>query len=443
MAQTRTVRLRGRSKEAIVRDLEEVRRRTLRLVAPVSDEDLVTQQDPIVSPLNWDLPHIGYFENQWLVHALDGPDARKAHVDPVLEALDNERYERAEKRLPDRAGCVARLEETRARTLDRLDRLEPNPEDPLLAEWFAHEMIINHELQHQENMAMALQFVPQGRYRAPRSGRQPKRGPRPEGMVSVDAGPFPMGIPKRAGTYDNEWPLHTIHVEPFEIDRAPVTNGEFLRFVEDGGYEEPSHWPQDSWDFVGGVGVRHPSPWSRAEDASWRVREFDRERALPLDEPVWGVSWYEAAAYASWAGKRLPTEAEWEMAALWDPVRRVKRVYPWGGRWEEDRANLDQRRFGTTPVGAWPNGVSASGCHQMVGDVWEWTATEFSSYPGFEAFPYREYSEVFFDEGYYVLRGGSWMTHPRIGRGTFRNWAYPHLRHWFAGFRCARSVGGE
>jgi iron(II)-dependent oxidoreductase len=213
--------------------------------------------------------------------------------------------------------------------------------------------------------------------------------------------------------------------------------------MEDGGYGEASHWPEDSWDFVGGIGIEHPSSWTRTKEGRWAIREFDRVRPLPLDEPVWGVGWYEAAAFASWAGKRLPTEAEWEKAAVWDAERGVKRTYPWGASWDAGKANLGSRLFGTAPIGSYPEGVSPSGCHQMVGDVWEWTSDAFAAYPGFAAFPYKEYSEIFYGEGYMVLRGGSFATHPQMGRGTFRNWMFPHLRHVFAGFRCARDVDGD
>jgi iron(II)-dependent oxidoreductase len=168
---------------------------------------------------------------------------------------------------------------------------------------------------------------------------------------------------------------------------------------------------------------------------------MDRVRPLPEDEPVVHVSYWEADAYARWAGKRLPTEQEWEKAATWDPARGVKRRHPWG---EEapapERANVDQLVFSPAPAGAYPEGASAYGVHQMIGDVWEWTSTDFYGYPGFEAYPYAEYSEVFVGPGYKVLRGGSWATRPAVARGTFRNWDHPIRRQIFSGFRCARDA---
>jgi gamma-glutamyl hercynylcysteine S-oxide synthase len=170
-----------------------------------------------------------------------------------------------------------------------------------------------------------------------------------------------------------------------------------------------------------------------------RIR-FGRREPLPGAEPVQHVCWFEADAYARWAGKRLPTEAEWEKAATWDRVGE-KRRYPWGDEEPGDEhANLGQRRFGPAPAGSFPAGASAWGCQQLLGEVWEWTSSDFAPYPGFEAFPYREYSEVFFGSEYKVLRGGSWATHPVVARGTFRNWDYPIRRQIFAGFRCARDA---
>ncbi len=186
-----------------------------------------------------------------------------------------------------------------------------------------------------------------------------------------------------------------------------------------------------------------PKHWYQKEPHDWWTQRFGFDDPLRMDAPVVHVSYYEADAYARWAGKRLPTEAEWEKAASWDPKTETKRLYPWGNEPPAPggaRANLDQLAFGPAEVGAYPAGASAYGALGMIGDVWEWTSSEFSAYPGFEAFPYPEYSEIFFDESYMVLRGGSWATRPGAIRSTFRNWDFPIRRQLFVGFRCARDA---
>jgi iron(II)-dependent oxidoreductase len=250
-----------------------------------------------------------------------------------------------------------------------------------------------------------------------------------------------MGTDVDPWAYDNEMPAHEVELAPFWIDTAPVDNASFLGFVGSGGYGDSRWWTEEGWAWRQKAGLEHPQFWQREGAGSWSRRRYGRIEALPLDEPVQHVCWYEADAFARWAGKRLPTEAEWEMAASWDSTARRKLRFPWGDEApEEHRANLGQRRFGPAPVGAYPAGASPWGCHQMVGDVWEWTSTDFLPYPGFASFPYREYSEVFFGGGYKVLRGGSWATHPVAIRTTFRNWDWPIRRQIFCGFRCARDA---
>jgi iron(II)-dependent oxidoreductase len=254
----------------------------------------------------------------------------------------------------------------------------------------------------------------------------------------VPAGPFVMGTDNRTLAYDNERPAHEVHVPAFRIDVAPVTNRAYLRFVEDGGYRRRELWDDDGAAWLALADVGHPAGWLRQADGTWCERAFGRVEPLLPDQPVVHVCWYEARAFARWAGKRLPTEAEWEKAAAWDLERLVPRRHPWGDAAPTpERANLDQRCFAPAAVGAYPAGQSYFGCHQMLGCVWEWTDGEFAPYPGFEVFPYPEYSALHFERGYKVLRGGSWATQPLVARNTFRNWDLPQRRQIFAGFRCA------
>ena len=248
-----------------------------------------------------------------------------------------------------------------------------------------------------------------------------------------------MGTTGDAAAYDNERPAHTVQVPAFWLDTTPVTNGAYQEFLDDGGYDDQRWWSTAGWQWSRRAGIRAPAFW-HSDGHSWWRRRFGRIEPVPADEPVQHVSWYEAQAYATWAGKRLPTEAEWEKAARHDPATGTSRSYPWGEEPPQERhANLDQRHLGPRPVTG-TAGAAPCGAVQLLGDVWEWTGTDFAGYPGFVAYPYREYSEVFFGSDYKVLRGGSWATHSSVARASFRNWDYPIRRQIFAGFRCARNV---
>ena len=256
-------------------------------------------------------------------------------------------------------------------------------------------------------------------------------------MVRFPGGALDIGTDDRSAAYDNERPSHRVELAPFWIDRAPVTNGEFVDFIEAGGYSTRAYWSDAGWAWVKTSGARSPMYWTRSGDG-WHSRSMDQSGPVEPDHPVCHVSYYEAEAFARHAGKRLPTEFEWEAAASWNPSGS-KLSYPWG----EQSARQGSRQPGSTVVwdpagGELPRNVSPLGCYGMIGDVWEWTSSDFLGYPGFQSFPYPEYSEAFFGNEYKVLRGGSWATRPGAIRSTFRNWDYPIRRQIFSGFRCAR-----
>jgi iron(II)-dependent oxidoreductase len=220
-----------------------------------------------------------------------------------------------------------------------------------------------------------------------------------------------------------------------------VTNAAYLAFIEAGGYSEPRWWSAAGWEWRCQSNHVAPAFWRRT-GGQWLRRRFGLVEPVPPDAPVQHVCYYEAEAFAQWARRRLPTEAEWEKAASWDPATESKRHYPWGDAAPTaELANLGQRHLQPAPVGSYPRGASAYGVQQLIGDIWEWTASDFTAYPGFVAYPYREYSEVFYGTEYKVLRGGSWATDPVACRNTFRNWDYPIRRQIFAGFRTARDAG--
>ena len=265
----------------------------------------------------------------------------------------------------------------------------------------------------------------------------------PGGHTGLEAITIPGGeceIGARAGVfaYDNELPRHHTDVRAFRIGRTPITNATYLTFVEGGGYERRPWWRAEAWAWKEEYDITHPEGWARGPDGTWRRWTLDGWTPLDPDEPVVHLSWFEADAFARAQGARLPTEAEWEKAATWDQESGSARAYPWGDDPpDESRANLDHGLLGPAPAGAYPEGASAYGVLGLLGDVWEWTASDFRGYEGFVAHPYREYSEVFFGSDYKVLRGGSWATRARVATPTFRNWDLPQRQQIFSGVRLA------
>jgi iron(II)-dependent oxidoreductase len=441
--------------ETVRQRLEQVRERTLALIAPVEWGELRRQHVPILSPMVWDLGHVANFEEQWLLRALGSGGPLVEGYDSMFDPTANPRPTREGLPLPDRRKLFDYLGRVREAVLERAagngsgagagggaDLIRR-----LLDHGFVYEMVAEHEEQHQETLLQALQAMGEPHYLPAVRRAPPQAGPVPEAMVEVPAGAFVAGTDRPGFVYDNERRAHQVDLPGFAIDPAPVTNRAYLEFIGDGGYRRRELWSDAGWAWREETAAEAPLYWRRdgaggGDGASgWTLRRMDRRFPVPPGEPVTHVSYWEAEAFARWAGKRLPTEMEWEKAALWDPEAGRSRLYPWGDEPPGgDRANLDQLAFGPAPVGAYPRGVSAYGCHQMLGDVWEWTSSDFTAYPGFTAFPYAEYSEVFFGPGYRVLRGGSWATRPAVARGTFRNWDYPIRRQIFTGFRCARSL---
>jgi iron(II)-dependent oxidoreductase len=448
------------TRELVAAHLEYARARTLHLLDGFGDDDLSRQVSPLMSPLVWDLAHIGHYEELWLLRNLSGAPPTDAHFDDVYDAFKHPRRERPSLRILDSRGARGYLASVRSRALDVLGTAALDGDDPLLHDAFVYGMVVQHEHQHDETMLATVQLMER---RLPENAAftaalvVPKSAPAGAGdgddggEITLPGGPFVMGTDAEPWAYDNERPAHEVLVPPFRIDRTPVTNARYAEFLADGGYDDPRLWTDTGWKWRMEADLTAPQFWRREGTepgaGAWSVLRFGQR--LPLAEiatqPVQHVCWYEADAYARWAGKRLPTETEWEYAASWAPDGR-KRRFPWGDQDPDDSlANLGQVRMGPDPCGERPRGASGFGVEQMVGDVWEWTASDFTAYPRFRSFPYREYSEVFFPSPgeageYKVLRGGSWATHPSAMRTTFRNWDYPIRRQIFSGFRCARDA---
>jgi iron(II)-dependent oxidoreductase len=420
--------------------LREARERTFAIVASVSDADLERVHSTLMSPLVWDLGHIAAFEDLWIAHRLGGLPLLREDLAEVYDAFEMPRAQRGD--LPFLRAPAAReyMAAVRDRTLAVL-------EDRATEEGPIPEMVLRHEHQHNETMLQTLQLARLRDYRfgAPAAGPGRSPGPAPTGLelIEVPAGECTIGAPDPAFAYDNERPRHRTDVRGYLIGRTPITNATYLTFTEGGGYERREWWSDEGWHWKEQYDITRPGQWTADLSAEWRLGALE-----PLDphRPVVHVSWFEADAFARAHGLRLPTEIEWEKAATWDQDADQARDYPWGsdpprggrGGRAPIQANVDQLGCGPAAAGAYPAGASPCGCLGMIGDVWEWTASAFTGYAGFTAYPYPEYSEVFFGGEYRVLRGGSWATRARVATPTFRNWDYPQRRQIFSGFRVAR-----
>ncbi|MDP8970061.1 MAG: ergothioneine biosynthesis protein EgtB [Actinomycetota bacterium] len=458
-------------KVALTRALQEGRRLTLALLAPLGDDAVHRQHDPIMSPLAWDLGHIGNYEELWLLRALGERSLADPALDRVYNPFENPRPARAELPILPRAEATAYLAEVRSQALRLLRATDLDPGEPLLADGFVYELVAQHEAMHQETMLQALDLRPDAtadplaarptlatvrgplaayltlaaaRGPGPAAGRVPVGRPVDDCQrVVVPAGPFAMGTDDRTRAFDNERPAHPVHVASFALDRFPVTARRYAAFIAGAGYDRPELWSERGWAWRSQHGHATPQGWLPDGEGGWLLRRFHHVAPLDPRQPVEHVSYFEAEAFATWAGGRLPTEAEWEKAAAWDPAANRARTWPWGERPPSPTtANVDRRVWGPAAVGSFPAGASAYGAEQLVGDCYEWTSSGFEPYPAYATFPYPEYSEVFFGGDYRVLRGASWASRSAVTRATFRNWDHPYRRQIFAGFRLAWDIGG-
>jgi iron(II)-dependent oxidoreductase len=369
--------------------LEDVRARTLALVGNLSDEQLERVYSPIMSPLVWDLGHIAAYEDLWLAHRQAGLELLRPDLAELYDAFETPRAVRGQIDALGPAAAHDFLRAVRARSVELIS-------DARAADAHICEMVVRHELQHSETMRQTLAIagllssVDQARADQPLDGLD---GP-PE-WLKIPAGEFEMGSGAAGFAYDNERPRHPVELAAFEIARRPVSSGSWMQFTEAGGYERPERWSQEGW------------AWKQEH----RVSQHPAIAASNPQAPACHVSWYEAEAFAAAHEARLPSEAEWERAATLPPPA-----------------------VGTGPPQRQARVLEA------VGRVWEWTQSYFGGYPGFVAHPYREYSEVFFGDGYRVLRGGSWATDARVANPRFRNWDLPQRRQIFAGVRLARAA---
>ncbi len=421
--------------------LEHYRSRTKQMFLALNDDDVHRQHDSIMSPLVWDLGHVGNFEELWLLRRIDGRPAHDPRLDEMYNPFDNPRWARGDLPLLDRNEALDYIDEVRGDALEIVRRSDLDPANPLIRDGYVFRMVIQHEAQHQETILQALDLrddLPPYSLGGHRSSATTRTVDDTE-RIAIPGGTFLQGTDDTTEGYDNERPRHPVELETFVIDRFPATNRRYAEFVEGDGYQRSEFWTSDGWDWRSGLDIEAPQGWTPKIGGGWLIRRFGRVLDLDPAEPVQHVSFHEAEAFARFAGARLPTEAEWEKAATWGPEATKPNVYPWGSAAPSTAlANVGSLALGPSPVGSFPSGASDYGVEQLLGDVYEWTSSPFAGYPGFASFPYPEYSEAFFDDPEFrVLRGASWATSADVTRNTFRNWDYRIRRQIFAGIRLA------
>ena len=397
--------------------LTEARDRTLAIVGGLATADLDRVLDPVMSPIAWDLGHIAAFEDLWLVNHPTGRSLLRDDLSSTYDAIASPRAERPDLPWLRSDAAFEFLSQVRDRTLDALDGPTP-PSDELI------ELVVRHEHQHAETILQTVQLarvdwqpdLAQPTLAEPAPGDCVTTG---LDLIGFDGGKFELGASSEGFAYDNERPRHATHVEPFLLASAPVLNGDWLEFIESGGYRRGELWSVDGRDWLERSAVTAPGGWV-TDAQSGDLLEWRAGTATTLDplRPVVHINAWEAEAFAKFHGMRLPSEAEWEFAALTCA--------------SHERANLDTLARGTRRIEQ-----CAGSSLAMLGDVWEWTSSGFSPYPGFAWHPYREYSEPHFGPHHRVLRGGSWATRRRVATPHFRNWDLPERRQIFAGVRLA------
>ena len=412
---------------------EQCRKSTLSLVQEMEQATLCRQAHPDFSPVGWHLGHIAYTEALWILEHLAGQPPVFPQYHRLFAADGLPKAQR--QNLPDADIIYGYLDVVRERVFNYLDTAPVQQQERI---W---RFLLQHESQHCETMTLVAEILKTDRTQTivPVDQSSNHRlnnvsdnaipflmDTQASSMIHVPDGIFQLGSDE-PDALDNERPAHSVHLDEFWIDPYPVTYKNFQVFINAGGYADRQWWSDAGWIWCQKASVEHPL---------YQTSEFITE-----NHPVCGVSWYEADAYARFVGKRLPTEAEWEKAARWKPATSQTQPYPWGETFPTiDHSNHGHSIGSTSSVTSHLAGTSAVGCIDLLGNVWEWTASLFEEYPGFRPYPYAGYSQTYFDRQHYVLRGGSWATRPWALRPSFRNWYHPWTRQIFAGFRCASSL---
>ena len=431
--------LEQQSHNTLLESFNETRETTLGLIKNLQKDDFGVQTAVFMSPPKWHIGHVSWLNEIVLNKTQKDYKFYSDEFSGYLNSYYNQfgkPHDKSKRGIMSRPTVDEILEYFDAIT-DRVRKVISKPLDKDIAYLFT--MAIHHECQHQELLVYDLQHLLGEQYRPPQR-KQPETPTNIEkNSIKIDGGLYSMGYSGNDYCYDIELPEHKTYLNDFKIDNFLVSNREFLDFMNHGGYEDYSFWLSDGWDAVKENNWIAPMYWEKEEDV-WFTRDFVGKRKINLDEPVCHVSFYEAAAYCKWAGKRLPTEAEWEKAALWNEEKQTKTDFPWGNeRPTAELANLlESNVWNCSTVGAYEKGKSRYGCYQMIGDVWEWTSSEFVGYPGFKS-GFDEYNDKWFTNQK-VLRGGSFGTPEKSIRGSYRNFFRLNERWLISGFRCAEDI---
>lgn len=424
-------------KREIIAKLEAARQTTLDLLAAVPDDHLNIRVHDFYSPIGWHFGHIGMTEEYWVCSQALKQSPRNPEYSFLFANIpENPKDNRVH--LPSREEIIGYLLATHTTVVKALKTADLETNLPLLADGYAWEFALQHECQHQETIAELRQLLSQ-QFNAPdilpATANLVRDTPPPVEMVAIPGGTFWMGSDNRHD-YDNEKSVHEVMVADFEMDKLPVTAGHWAQFIAEGGYERQELWTADGWNWRQAYSITHPEYWFPV-GKGYGCFYAGGVRGLHPHEPVTGISWHEANAYARWMGKRLPSESEWEYAAAFEPAAGQMRRYPWPtlrGSFRADYGN----KFGFPSAADEDRTANAFGLCCMAGGAWEWTSTPFLPYPGFTAFPYDGYSKDHMDSSHYVCRGGSWASAEPVLRCSFRNWYIPTYRQGFLGLRCAK-----
>jgi iron(II)-dependent oxidoreductase len=422
----------------IADQLEDAHQRTMALIDGLSDQQLIGPLLATVNPLLWEIGHAAYFYEYWVLRQHLNRQPIREDADRLYDSITIAHDDRWDLPLPELQQTLAYIKSVEDKVKQALAEGDDAKRD-----YLAQYAVYHHDM-HNEAYTYTRQTLNYPEPDIGRAGHCIQEAGGLSGDASIPGGSFMLGASQQDGfVFDNEKWAHRVEIEPFRISRAAVSNGDYLKFVQADGYRKQKYWDEEGWQWRRQADLEHPVYW-RQHDDGWKIRQFEHWRALPVNAALVHVSWHEARAFCRWAGRRLPTEAEWEVAAAAEPaadgqsLAGSKRRYPWGDEPPRaDQANLDGYALGTVDVGAHAAGDSAFGCRQMIGNVWEWTQDTFAPYPGFVPDMYQDYSQPLFGITR-VLRGGAWTTRARMIRNTWRTYYGPDRNDVFAGFRtCA------